>query len=134
MMNLREINANEYLKPIKCTVHSTGKLGFSDGAQSWMGLSDNGSILIAIDESDEKLQNMFIRVLESQPPSAFKIAKAGMYYYVNTRNFFQQIGLPFTSGKIIYDITEISYNGQKWFKLTIRQKKNKKEVKLEEEE
>ena len=58
--------------------------------------------------------------------NSLKVNKAGRYYYLSTRNFFNEKGLDYRANKIIYDIVEEEYKGNQIFKLIGRVKDRKK--------
>lgn len=127
-MKLKFINAQETDKKAKCTIHTSGKLGFSTGAIELMKLSEEKSVGIAINEDDAADDNLYAIVYEEINPGAFKVGKAGQYFYINTKSFFDTSGIEYKKRKFIYDIVEFEFDGTKMFKLIKRELK-KKEVK-----
>lgn len=126
-MKLKFINAQEVDKNAKCAVHKTGKLGFSSSAIEKLKLTTNKTASIAIDEENKEDENLYVIVNEEENSQGFKISKAGAYYYINTKALFDTIGVDYRNKKIIYDIVDFNFEGEKYFKLIKREVKNKTE-------
>lgn len=126
-MKLKFFNAGEIEHKAKATVHSSGKLGFSSDAIEFMNLSESKSIAFAKNEDDEDDPNLYAVVHESLKEGAFKISKAGDYFYVNTKNLFDVMGVDYKNTKVIYDLIKAEYEGGQIFKMLRREikKKNK---------
>lgn len=124
-----EIN---YWKPtsslgvIKATIHQSGKLGFSQAAIEKLNLSQNTYIKIGTNKENKKDNNIYMVVIREANELAIKVNKAGKYYYLNTKDFFNEIGVDYKSKSIIYDIVDISSNNEKLYKLVPREKERKK--------
>lgn len=125
-LKLKFIKAQEIDKNVKCAVHKTGKLGFSSSAIEKLGLTTNKTISIAINEDDKEDENLYVVINESSNGDDFRISKAGDYYYVNTKALFDSIGVDYRNKKIIYDIVDFEYEGEKYYKLIKREVKNNK--------
>lgn len=123
-MKLKFIKAQEIDKNVKASVHNTGKLGFSIEAINKLKLDDMRSVLIAINE-DEEDGNLYIKLENEIVEDGFKLSKAGNYYYINTKAFFDNHGVDYRRSKIIYDIVEVIYEGEKIYKLIKREVKKK---------
>ena len=78
-MALTILNAKDYTKKLKATIHSTGKLGFTDETAKALGLSKESYIKIAQDDASSKL---FLSVSDIQSDEAFKVCAAGQYFYL----------------------------------------------------
>jgi hypothetical protein len=107
-------------------VHKTGKLGFSSSAIEKLKITTNKTISIAINEEDKEDENLYVVVNENDNGDGFRISKAGDYYYVNTKALFDSIGVDYRNKKIIYDIVDFEYDGEKYYKLIKREVKNNK--------
>ncbi|MFA6924728.1 MAG: hypothetical protein WC223_10815 [Bacteroidales bacterium] len=123
-MGLIFVKANELDKNVKCSIHKTGKLGFNDNAIKKLSIDNTKSIKIAYEDNDSELKNLYIEVVNGVIEEAFKIIKAGEYYYINTKPFFDKKGIDYSEGNIKYEITDYEHEGIKMFKLT--KKVNKK--------
>uniref|UniRef100_A0A832D0P7 Uncharacterized protein n=1 Tax=Ignavibacterium album TaxID=591197 RepID=A0A832D0P7_9BACT len=124
-----EIN---YWKPttslgvVKATIHQSGKLGFSQAAIDKLNLSQNTYIMIGTNKENKKDSNIYMAISKESNDLAIKVNKAGNYYYLNTKDFFNEIGVDYKSKSVIYDIVDISSNNEKIYKLVPREKDRKK--------
>lgn len=124
-----EIN---YWKPttslgvVKATIHQSGKLGFSQAAIDKLNLSQNTYIMIGTNKENKKDNNIYMAISKESNDLAIKVNKAGNYYYLNTKDFFNEIGVDYKSKSVIYDIVDISSNNEKIYKLVPREKDRKK--------
>lgn len=124
-MKLKFIKSEDIDKNVKCAIHKTGKLGFSSNAIDKLSLSTEKTVSIAINEEDEEDENLYVVVNENAQDGAFKISKAGEYFYLNTKAFFDSFGIDYRNEKIIYDIVDFEYEDEKMYKLIKRVIKKK---------
>lgn len=124
----------KFIKPIisngkiKCTVHTTGKLGFSKNAIKYLNIDNNSFVKIGVNEDDDSDKDLYLVVTSENNDDTFKVNKAGDYYYLNTKYLFDELNIDYRRQKIIYDINEIKYEGARMFRLNpriIQRKKNK---------
>jgi hypothetical protein len=128
-MRLKFIKAEEIPQRAKATVHTSGKLGFSNEATDFLKLTEEKSIHFAQNEDDEADPNLYAIVNEDMQEGAFKVSKAGQYYYVNTKSLFDSLGVDYRKSKIIYDLVKAEYEGKPLIKMLRREiKKHKKEM------
>jgi hypothetical protein len=106
---------------IKATIHKTGKLGFSSGAEEFMGINEQSYFKIGFNNSNESDESIYMVASETEE-GAFKISKAGMYYYVNLKNVFDKRGLDYKNKSYIYDIRKEKNGDVEYFILTKRKK------------
>lgn len=125
-MRIKFLKPNLITGKIKCTVHLNGKLGFSQAAVKVLDINEKSWLQIGINEEDENDHNLYMVIVENQNGDAFKINKAGDYYYVNTKDLFDILKVDYKNYKIIYDIEEIEYENRKMYKLIRRELKRKK--------
>jgi hypothetical protein len=124
-MKLKFIKSEDIDKNVKCAIHTTGKLGFSSNAIDKLSLNTDKTVSIAINEEDKDDENLYVIVNEKTQESAFKLSKAGDYFYINTKALFDSLGIDYRNEKIIYDIVDFEYEGQKMYKLIKRVIKKK---------
>lgn len=110
----------------KMTVHRNGNMGFSSRAVFKMGINEKCYMKIGTNASDSKDSNLYLMRTNAEDPSALKINKAGNYYYINTKNFFDELTIDYIKRKIIYDISETKHNNKILYKLTKREIARKK--------
>ena len=132
-MKLKFFDPANVERNIKATAHRTGKLGFTVEAAKKLSLSIEKSMAIAINEEDENDLNLYGILYTALQPKAIKVAKAGSYYYLNTKPFFDSINLDYTKENIVYDIIEEEIEGTPMLKFKRRKidKRNKKESETE---
>lgn len=119
-MRLKFIKPDDVEKNVKCSIHKSGKLGFSSGAIKKLDISINKSISIAINEDEDSDKDLYAVVNEDVNKGAFKFSKAGDYFYVNTKSLFDSLGIDYRNKKIIYDIIDFEYKEIKMYKLIKR--------------
>ena len=88
-MEIRIFSAREYNAKLKCTIHSSGKLGFTDETARELGLSVESGIKFAMNDNDELL---LINCRLDKDEDAFDVSKSGAYYYVNAKPLFDSLG------------------------------------------
>lgn len=111
---------------VKCTIHKDGKLGFSREAIKIMNIDVGGSVKIAKNTADASDESLYLVVFSSAVEGAFKIVKAGQYFYLYTKHLFDRLHIDYADQhKVIYDIEELDMQGQKVFKLNRRIKSRK---------
>ena len=126
-MKIKFFSLNDLDRNIKATVHKTGKIGFTVDAAKKLSLSVNCSLSIGMNEENTGDSNLYVMVHSTVETGAFKVSKAGGYYYVNTKVLFDNLKIDYTNSAIVYDITEEDIDGQKMYKFKKRSKliKNK---------
>ena len=122
---LNIIKANELDKNVKCSVHKTGKLGFSIEAIKKLNINESTYIKLGINEDDKTDNNLYMVIGNEPDVEAFKISKAGKYYYANTKALFDILKIDYKSATIMYDITNFEHEGQKLYKMARRDGKKK---------
>lgn len=125
-MKLKFIKAEDTERNAKATVHTTGKLGFSSDAIDFLQLTEEKTIQFAQNEDDENDLNLYAVIYGSTKEGAFKINKAGEYFYVNTKNLFDTLGIDYKNTRIIYDLVNGEYEGTPIIKMLRREIKKKK--------
>lgn len=128
-LELNFIEPQDNKRAIKCTVHKSGKLGFSFGAFEYLKLADYKSISVATNKGVPSDENLYIILNKEESTSSYRISKAGDYYYINAKDLFEKIKVDYTddSQTIIYDISELpqKINNKTVFKLKKRVLENK---------
>lgn len=131
MGNIIFYSAKQFSVKLKATIQATGKLGFTDETAKELGLSSQTYIKLGTDEDDPGV--MYLVVLQEEDDDAFKVCKAGDYFYLPTSVLFMSLGYDFKSKTIIFDITRAKeldnkFNG-KVYKLNKRESDKKKKRK-----
>lgn len=125
-MKLIFFKAEEIEHNAKATVHTSGKLGFSSDAIDFLNLNEAKTIQFAKDEEDGNDLNLYAIINDSVQEGAFRISKAGRYFYVNTKNLFDVLGIDYKNTRIIYDLVKTEYEGKPIIKMLRREIKKKK--------
>lgn len=111
---------------VKCTVHMNGKLGFSQAAIKKFDITGSTYCKIGINDEDKSDDNLYMVIAEVEDHDTFHVNKAGNYYYLNTRNLFDELNMDYKNRKIIYDIEDMEYEGITMYKLNKREVERKK--------
>ena len=111
---------------IKAAIHKSGKLGFSQLAIDKIGLNQNIYVMIGTNRESKKDDSIYLMITEDSNEMAMKANKAGQYYYLNTKDFFNELGIDYKKKSVIYDIVDISEADKKIYKLIPREKDRKK--------
>jgi hypothetical protein len=127
-MELDFFNAEEIEKNAKATVHTSGKLGFSSGAIDLLDFENKKFIRLARNKGNENDENLYAVMQEDAQGGAFRISKSGEYYYVNTKNLFDGLGIDYKNNTVIYDLVKIEYEGQPLIKMIRRNIKRKNKI------
>jgi hypothetical protein len=117
----------QFVKPaaanvnVKATVHINGKLGFSKAATKKFSLDEGKFIKIGVNSEDENDKNLYVIIKNFDDGESLKIHKAGQYYYVNTKQLFDNLGIDYQTKKIIYDVEDFEYSNIKMHKFVKRE-------------
>lgn len=100
-MQLKIIKPKEPNAIAKITVHKTGKLGFSKGADEMLELKENKFAKFGHDENED----FFIVMFKESDEETFNVAKAGDYYYITAKSLLDDLGIDYKSDNTtIFDI------------------------------
>ncbi|RFS15503.1 hypothetical protein [Emticicia sp. C21] len=112
---------------VKATIHISGRLGFNSNAQKKLNIDNSKFIKIGFGEDFEKDKILYFVITNEEDEETFSIAKAGEYFYANTKGLFDSIGIDYEHQKVIYDITEVIFDEEKYYKLKPRIRERKKD-------
>jgi hypothetical protein len=107
---------------VKATIHKSGKLGFSQAAIDKLELNQSFYVMIGTNKLHRDDRAIYLKVARENDELALKVNKAGQYYYLNTKDFFNENNIDFNKKKIIYDIVDISEGNERLFRLIPREK------------
>jgi hypothetical protein len=127
-MKLKFLDAKEFEANLKCTVQGNGKLNFSAAAINILSLNNQKSVKFAMNEDAKSGEELYIIILDNIANDAFKVNKAGNYYYLNAKALFDNLGMDYKSHSIIFDIvkTEEIVDGHIVYKLNRRKGRTRK--------
>lgn len=124
-MEIKFFSAKEFESNLKCSIHKTGRLGFSGNAVERLKLEQNRFIRIGSDEN-EITRVLYMKIHNEDDGESFRANKAGDYFYVNTKPLFDKLGIDYVNNVVIFDIVGIDYEGETIYKLTRREKRRGK--------
>ena len=114
---------------VKATIHQSGKLGFSQAAIKKLNLGQNVFVMIGINRLQSEDNAIYLKIAKESEEMTLKVSKAGKYYYLNTKDFFNENSIDYRRKKIIFDIIDISEGHDKLFRLIPREKDRKRRLK-----
>ncbi len=120
-MKIKKLKGSDYKKNIKCSIHQSGKLGYSQSAIEELKLDNTKYIEFGVNEENEDDTSLFMFIHNNEQEDAFKLIKAGNYFYLNTKKMFDELGLDYKTKNYIYDISKMDYEGETIYKLTRRE-------------
>ena len=131
-MSIRIISTKNFARPLKVTLQSSGKLGFTRETAEVLQLVSGK--LIQFGRDDEKGE-MFLILTHGAPEDAFAVAKAGEYFYLPTTLMFDALGYQYRKFTYFFDLvrkTEMDeeLNGEVYF---MKERNNVKKVKTTED-
>ena len=107
--------ADVITKPLrpKATVHASGKVGFNSDAAEFMSLDGDEVFCVAYNPEKGPDGNLYLIERGEGIPdeSCIEVAKAGDYYHLNLRKFFERYDINYERYKIVYDIQERDEGG-----------------------
>ena len=115
-------------KNLKCAIHKTGRLGFTEMSIKKLDIENKRFINIGQNLDDENDKDIYMVVKATEDEFSFKTNKAGGYYYANTKELFDMLKLDYVNMTIIYDIidtNEMDQDGNKYYRLKRREKERK---------
>jgi hypothetical protein len=125
MLQLEDFSPLDDSLNAKATVHQNGKIGFSGGANKLMSLDEVRNFRISRNTADSNDSSLYMIPAAEDDEKAFKISKAGNYYYLRARHILDKMKVSYKDNTVIFDISEDSLNGSKYYKLTMRIRKRK---------
>lgn len=127
-MKFKFLDAKQFASNLRCAIQGNGKLNFSASAISILGLNNKRSAKFAMNEDAKGVEELFIVIQDKITDDAFKVNKAGNYYYLNAKAMFDSLGIDYKSHSVVFDIikTEELIEGSPLFKLIRRKGKTRK--------
>lgn len=95
-------------------------MGFSTDAANKLQLINNKSAGIGSNEADSEDSNLYMTIFAEAVPNAFRISKAGHYYYINTKLLFDNLKLTYSDGSLSFEMSEMEIEGEKVYVLKRR--------------
>lgn len=122
-IDIEFFDSDSKLGIIKATVHKTGKLGFSSGAAKLLEFEKLKYFQIGFNKADTQDKSLYLFPLNEEAPKAFKLIKAGEYYYLFIKSILREQQIDYKNESVIYDIEQITINNKMCYKLIRRKRK-----------
>lgn len=100
-MAIKIISTRNFTKPLKVTLQSSGKLGFTRDTADVLKLDSGRMIQFG---RDEEKKEMYMILTQEQREDAFAVAKAGEYYYLPTTLMFDALGYDYKVKTYFFDL------------------------------
>lgn len=101
-MTLKIYSAKQYAIKLKCTIQSTGKLGFTSGTAKVLQLNPESCIKIACEEE----QNVMYLIVCNEPDEdGFNVDYISNYYSLPTTVLFNELGIDYKHYTVMYDLS-----------------------------
>lgn len=110
------VDASKYALNAKATIQRNGRLGFTKEAADLLGLREGLAALFSVLPTGD----MALVICDGEEPKAFKIQKAGEYFYIRMKNFFDSLSIDYINKRVAYDVSETTerYRGRVVYKFT----------------
>ncbi|MGE0587622.1 MAG: hypothetical protein AB7O48_03555 [Cyclobacteriaceae bacterium] len=111
--------------PIKATVHKSGRIGFSLGANKLIDFEANKLFKIGRRKDGDNDQ-LFMVPVTTKDEMTFEVVRAGAYYSIRAKRLLSQMGIDYRDleESIIYYIDEVKNDASKYYKLTRKKKRS----------
>lgn len=129
MLDIEFFEPEDKYGSIKATVHRSGKLGFTQGAAKLIDFEANTMFKIGRKKTDTGSNSdiLYMIPVKDKDDMTFTVLKAGGYYYLKTKRLLTQLGIDYRAAdgeSVSFEIDEINENGNKYYKLIKRKKRN----------
>lgn len=127
-MSIKIISTRNFAKPLKATLQSSGKLGFTHDTAEILRLESGKLIQFG---RDEEKNEMYMILTHGTPDDAFAVAKAGEYFYLPTTLMFDALGYEYKIVTYFFDLVrrvdlDEELNGEVYFMKERQKTKNTK--------
>ena len=108
------VDAQKYAVNAKACIQKNGRLGFTREGAELLGLNVGVTILFSVIPNGD----LAAVICDETELRGFRVQKAGNYYYIRMKNFFDSQGLDYEGKRVAYDISETpeQYQGKCVFK------------------
>ncbi len=126
-MGLKIISAKEFSVKLKATIHSSGRLGFTEATARELSFAKDSAIKFAVDEDDSGI--LYLINCKEADDDAFKVNSAGLYFSVNAKPLFDSLGYDYKKKNIMFDmVREKDIEDMEVYKLLKREKPRKQKT------
>lgn len=106
-MGYTVISASKFKTKFKATVHKSGKLGFTDATARELGFDKSNEPYVKFARDDEDPSTLYLINVRHEDEDAFRVYRAGNYYYVNTKLMFDSLGVDYKTVSVAYDMIKL---------------------------
>lgn len=104
-MAIQIISTKDFARPLKVTLQSSGKLGFTSETAKVLGLQSGKLIQFGRDDENKE---MYLILSHGTPEDAFAVAKAGEYFYLPTTLMFDALKYDYKRKTFFFDLVRQS--------------------------
>lgn len=115
------LSASRFVSKLKATVHTSGKLGFSDATAKELGFINQEDHFIQFAQDNEDPSVLYLINGTTDDGDSFRVCKAGAYYYVNAKLMFDALNIDYINKTVIYDINRCQEENGNVYKMTKRE-------------
>lgn len=110
------IDAQKFTLNAKASIQRNGRLGFTGEAAKLLSLQEGLTMLFSVMQNGD----LAAVICDASESRGFRIQKAGDYYYIRMKNFFDSQSLDYIKRRVSYDISETleRYQGKVVYKFT----------------
>ncbi len=105
-MKISFFDAKQFEGSMKCTIQGNGKMNFSSSAIHAFSLTNRKSVRFALSEEGKAADELFMVVLDHVAEDAFKVNKAGNYFYLNAKGLFDHLGIDYKHHSVVFDLVK----------------------------
>ena len=104
------VDAQRYAVNAKACVQKNGRLGFTREGAELLNLSSETKILFSVNSNGD----LAAIICDEEEQRGFRVQKAGNYFYIRMKNFFDSLDIDYEGKRIAYDISETAelYQGK----------------------
>lgn len=110
------VDAQKYALNAKASIQRNGRLGFTGEAAKLLGLQEGLTMLFSATPNGD----LAAVICDASESRGFRVQKAGDYFYIRMKNFFDSQNLDYIKKRVAYDISETPerYQGRVVYKFT----------------
>lgn len=110
------VDAQKYAVNARASIQRNGRLGFTGEAAKLLGLQEGLTMLFSTTSNGD----LAAVICDASESRGFRVQKAGEYFYIRMKNFFDSQSLDYIGKRVAYDISETTeqYQGKVVYKFT----------------
>ena len=108
------VDAQKYAVNAKACIQKNGRLGFTKEAADLLKLEEGRKFLFSTIPGGD----LAAIICDASDARGFRVQKAGNYFYIRMKNFFDSQSIDYIERRVSYDISETpeSYQGKSVYK------------------